>query len=96
MMDMETTQTQAKEEEQMEQQTITIKLTLDQDGVVIRATDLEGNPLPYGLEDESSTMEGNQLMTLNLKKGLPCCWGDTDGRLDCRRSYCIGKLASEM
>jgi hypothetical protein len=90
IMKVKTTQTEAKEEEQMEPGTITMKITIDADGMVTSATDANGDPLPYDPDYDGPRMEGNQLATCQMVKGkrVCCCWGGPLGRLKCLERYC--------
>jgi len=71
----------------METGSTTLKITMDEDGIVTRVTDLSDKDVPCDPSD--FTLVGRKLYSV-IPEGEPgsCCWRVVGGVLKCRERYC--------
>lgn len=74
---------------QQETKDITMVLTINQDGIVTKAT-LNGKAYKHNPTEEEVSLVGNKLASIKVTADGSCCWKSVGGVPKCREEYCVG------
>jgi len=68
----------------------TMVITINEHGIVTKATDLDGKDLIFDPENHELKLVGNGLQSYKPDGDGTCCWRVVAGVPKCRLAYCAG------